>query len=59
MESGGRDNIIVPAAARLLYDAARLPPNARVHLDWFPQSGHVPPPELIYPNIKRWLARNL
>ena len=59
MESGGRDTIIVPAAARLLYDAARQPRNARVHLDWFPDAGHVPPPELVYPKIKRWLARNL
>ena len=59
MESGGRDTIIVPAAARLLYDAARRPNNARVHLDLLPDSGHVPPPELIYPNIQRWLAQNL
>ena len=59
MESGGRDTIIVPAAARLLYDAARQPQNSCVHLDWLPQSGHVPPPELIYPNIRRWLAQNL
>ena len=59
MESGGRDTIIVPAAAHLLYDAARRPRTARVHLDWFADAGHVPPPELIYPKIKQWLGKNL
>ena len=59
MENGGADNIIVPAAARLLYDSASRPRKARAHIDWFPAAGHVPPPELIYPKIKPWLAKNL
>jgi len=59
MECSGRDMVIIPAAARLLYDAARRPANAHVQIDWFPDAGHVPPPELTYPKIRQWLAKNL
>lgn len=59
MENGGQDNIIVPAAARKLCAAASQPRNAHVQIDWFPDAGHVPPPELIYPKIRPWLLKNL
>ncbi len=59
MENGGKDIVIVPAAARMLYDEARRPHNSRAHIDWFPDAGHVPPPALVYPKIKPWLAQNL
>lgn len=59
MEHGRKDWIIVPAAAQALYDAARAPKNAHVHIDWFPDAGHVPAPELTYPHIQRFFAHTL
>ena len=59
MENGGADTIIAPAAAQLLYAAANGAPGARVHQDIYPGIGHFPPPELIYPKIRQWLAKNL
>jgi dienelactone hydrolase len=59
MLHGRKDWIIVPDAAQALYDAASAPANAHVHIDWFPQSGHIPSPDLTYPDIHAFLAKNL
>jgi dienelactone hydrolase len=59
MEHGRQDKVIVPAAAQALYDAASRPADSHVHIDWFPDAGHVPSAALIAPNIQRFLAKNL
>jgi dienelactone hydrolase len=59
MLHGRKDWIIVPAAAEALYQAADAPPDAHVQIHWFPNAGHVPAPELIYPAIQRFLVKHL
>ncbi len=59
MECGGKDQIIVPAAAKELYDAGTAPANSHIQIDWYPDAGHVPSPDLILPVIQKWLAANL
>ncbi len=59
MFHGRKDWIIVPAAAQALFDAAAAPPNAHVHIDWFPQAAHIPSPDLTYPDIHAFLTKNL
>jgi dienelactone hydrolase len=59
MLHGRRDWIIVPAAAQALYAAADGPPDAHAQIVWFPQAGHIPPPELMYPDIHAFLKKSL
>lgn len=58
MVNGRQDTTIVPAAAEELYQAAKSAPDARVERHWL-DTGHVPPPEQIYPIVQGWLAKNL
>ncbi len=55
MLGGRKDTTIVPKAQQELFDAARQPKQIR----WYPQYGHVPPPEVTYPAMKKFFARTL
>ena len=55
MEHGKLDNIIPPANAQALYDAAEQPKQ----IVWFPDAGHIPPPLDIYPSISIFLDKYL
>jgi dienelactone hydrolase len=59
MLNGRKDTVIVPQAAEELYKAVQSGPGARAQITWFPDSGHIPSTDLIYPVVKKWLAVNL
>lgn len=58
MVNGKNDTTIIPQAAEELYHAATSTPGARVQRHWL-NSGHIPAPELVYPLVRQWLAKNL
>lgn len=58
MVNGTHDTTIVPQAADELYRAAASGPGARVERHQL-NAGHVPAPELVYPLVRQWLAKNL
>jgi hypothetical protein len=45
----------VPQAQTELFDAARQPKQ----IIWYPQYGHVPPPEVVYPAMQKFFAAQL
>lgn len=49
---GRKDTTIVPQSQQELYDASRDPKA----IQWFAQYGHVPPPEVVYPALQKFLA---
>ena len=55
MLHGRKDDMIVPQAAQELYDAARQPKQ----IQWFAPYGHVPPPEVVYPAMKKFFGQKL
>ena len=55
MLGGRRDTTIVPQAQTELFDAARQPKQ----IIWYPQYGHVPPPEVVYPAMQKFFAAQL
>ena len=55
MLGGRRDTTIVPKAQQELFDAARQPKQ----IVWYPQYGHVPPPEVVYPAMQAFFKRML
>jgi dienelactone hydrolase len=55
MLGGRKDTTIVPQAQQELFDAAQ-PPRAIV---WYPQYGHVPPPEVVDPALVKFFAAQL
>jgi dienelactone hydrolase len=55
MLGGRKDTTIVPQAQQELFDAARLPKQ----IIWYPQYGHVPPPEVVYPAMRKFFAKTL
>ena len=55
MLSGRKDATIVPKAQQELYDAAHQPKQ----IVWYPQFGHVPPPEVVYPAREKFFGRPL
>lgn len=55
MEHGKLDNIIPPANAQALYDAAGQPKQ----IVWFPDAGHIPPPLELYPALNLFLGKYL
>jgi cephalosporin-C deacetylase-like acetyl esterase len=59
MINGKQDVVIAPQAAQELYDAAKSPPNSHVEIDWLPDAGHDPPPDVVEPIIQKWLSANL
>ncbi len=52
MLGGRKDTTIVPKAQQELFDAARQPKQ----IVWYPQYGHVPPPEVVYPAMQKFFA---
>ena len=48
MLGGRRDTTIVPQAQTELFDALRQPKQ----IVWYPQFGHVPPPEVVFPAMQ-------
>jgi len=52
MLGGRKDTTIVPQAQEELFDAARQPKQ----LVWYPQYGHVPPPEVVFPAMQKFFA---
>ena len=58
MVNGTQDATIIPQAADELYRAATSMPGARVERRLL-NAGHVPAPELVYPVVRQWLAKNL
>lgn len=58
MVNGTHDTTIIPQAAEELYRAASSAPGARVQRHIL-NAGHVPAPELVYPLVRQWLAKNL
>lgn len=59
MMNGRKDTTIIPQAAEALYQAAQSAPGAQVQIDWLPDAGHIPPPELVYPVVQKWLTAHL
>ncbi len=55
MLGGRQDTTIVPQAQSELYDAAKQPKQ----IVWYPQYGHVPPPEVVYPAMQKFFAAQL
>ncbi len=55
MLAGRRDTTIVPQAQQELFEAARQPKT----IVWYPQFGHVPPPEVVYPAMEKFFHKNL
>ena len=55
MVGGRKDTTIVVPAQQELYEAARDPKA----IQWFPQYGHVPPPEVVYPALQKFFAARL
>ena len=52
MLGGRKDTTIVPPAQQALFDAANSPKQ----IIWYPQYGHVPPPEVVYPAMQKFFA---
>ena len=52
MLGGRQDTTIIPQAQTELFDAARQPKQ----IVWYPQYGHVPPPEVVYPAMQKFFA---
>ena len=52
MLGGRQDTTIVPQAQTELFEAARQPKQ----IIWYPQFGHVPPPEVVYPAMQKFFA---
>ena len=52
MLGGRQDTTIVPQAQTELFDAAKQPKQ----MIWYPQYGHVPPPEVVYPAMQKFFA---
>ncbi len=52
MLGGRQDTTIVPKAQQELFDAARQPKQ----IVWYPQCGHVPPPEVVFPAMQKFFA---
>ena len=59
MECGRLDNVIPPFAAQEFYDAATMPADNNVHIDWYEKAGHIPPFVEMAPKIQAWLKTNL
>ena len=55
MLGGRKDTTIVPKAQLELFDAARQPKQ----IVWYPQYGHVPPPEVLYPAMEKFFGKTL
>lgn len=55
MLGGRQDTTIVPQAQTELFDAARQPKQ----IVWYPQFGHVPPPEVVYPAMQKFFGEKL
>lgn len=55
MLGGRQDTTIIPQAQTELFDAARQPKQ----IVWYPQYGHVPPPEVVYPAMQKFFAAAL
>ncbi len=55
MLGGRKDTTIVPKAQQELFDAAKQPKR----IVWYPQYGHVPPPEVVYPAMEKFFGRTL
>ncbi len=55
MLGGRKDTTIVPQAQTELFDAAKQPKQ----IVWYPQYGHVPPPEVVYPAMQKFFAEKL
>ena len=52
MLGGRQDTTIVPQAQSELFEAVRQPKQ----IIWYPQFGHVPPPEVVYPAMQKFFA---
>ena len=55
MFAGRKDTTIVPQSQQELFDAARDPKQ----ILWYPQYGHVPPPEVVYPALQKFFGAKL
>ena len=55
MLGGRKDTTIVPQAQQELFDAAHQPKQ----IVWYPQYGHVPPPEVVYPAMQAFFKKTL
>jgi len=55
MLGGRKDTTIVPKAQQELFDAANQPKQ----IVWYPQYGHVPPPEVVYPAMEKFFGKML
>ena len=55
MLGGRKDTTIVPQAQQELFDAAQQPKR----IVWYPQYGHVPPPEVVYPAMLAFFKKTL
>ncbi|MGI4791743.1 MAG: alpha/beta hydrolase [Janthinobacterium lividum] len=55
MLGGRKDTTIVPQAQQELFDATNDPKQ----IVWYPQYGHVPPPEVVYPAMQKFFGKKL
>lgn len=55
MLGGRKDTTIVPKAQSELFDALSQPKQSV----WYPQYGHVPPPEVVFPAMQKFFAGTL
>jgi cephalosporin-C deacetylase-like acetyl esterase len=59
IEAGRLDKLIPPSSAQQLYDAASVPVDSHVHIDWYAKGGHIPEPALLVPVVQQWLVAHL